>query len=108
MKLPEPATPIFPNGVRPDLPVKVSPKEEAEALRAGLEKGVAGLVFETERVRLNEAALVAGVNPELDEYEAAQKSGTKKQPKPAVTDPVLQRAVDLITTVQIFGAKPKE
>ena len=97
---------IFPDGLTPDLPVNVVPKEEAEALRVGLQKGVSSLVFETERVKFNEAALVAGVNPELDELESAQK-GSPKAAK-AVTDPVLQRAVDLVTTVQIFGAKPKQ
>ena len=108
IKLPESIV-IFPDGLKPDLPVAVAPKDEAEALRIGLEKGVSRLVFETERVRLNEAALVAGLNPELDEAEAAQnapKNGIKK-PKAPSTDPVLQRAVDLITTVQIFGAKAK-
>ena len=105
VKLPENLT-IFPDGLKPDLPVNLAPGEDAEALRVGLEKGVSGLVFETERVRLNEAALVAGVNPELDEIETSRKNGTK--PGKIVTDPVLQRAVDLVTTVQIFGAKPRQ
>ena len=105
VKLPENLA-IFPEGLKPDLPVAATAREQAEALRIGLEKGVSGLVFQTERVRLNEAALVAGVNPELDEVEAAQKVGRPKT-RPSASDPVLQRAVDLITTIQIFAGKTK-
>ncbi len=95
---------IFPSGLKPDLTVAVPSRIEAEALRLGLEKGVSGLVFETERARLNEAALVAGVNPELDEVETYQKTGGfRKRP---VSDATLQRAVDLITTINIFAGKP--
>ena len=60
--LPENA-PVFPGGVKPDVPVDV-PQETTDAvLKQGLESGVAGLVFETERPRMNEAALVAGIEP---------------------------------------------
>ena len=97
---------IFPKGLKPDLEVAVSEKETRAVLELGLEKGVSGLVYESERPRLNEAALVAGVNPELDEYEAEQKSGTQGQRKRGLTDAALQRAVDLITTLQIFGKAP--
>jgi len=96
---------IFPGGFKPDLPVAVSPEREAEALRAGLEKGVSGLVFETERAKLNEAALVAGVNPEIDAAEAAQRNGGSRR-KSHLADPALRRAVDLITTIDIFSRKP--
>lgn len=95
---------IFPDGLKPDLVADVSASRETEALRKGLEKGVSGLVFETERVRLNEAALMAGTNPELDEVETAQKTGGVKHSS-TLTDPALQRAVDVISTIQIFGPK---
>jgi hypothetical protein len=93
---------IFPGGLVPDLPVAVAPAVEAEALRLGVEKGVSSLVYPPERTRLNEAALVAGVNPELDAAEAEQRPGYQKA-DPAPTDPALQRAVDLVTTVRIFS-----
>ena len=98
---------VFPEGLKPDLPVEVSSQDQDEALRIGLEKGVGGLVYETERAHLNEAALVAGTNPEIDAEEAAQRDGEnggaegKKQP----FDVVLQRAVDLVTTLRVFGSK---
>src|SRR5690606_4839347 len=72
---------IFPQGLQPDIPVNVSLQQEARALRLGLEKGVSGLIFETERARRNEAALVAGTDPELDEeLEAQKQGGTRRLP----------------------------
>ena len=103
VKLPQEFS-IFPDGLKPDLPVEVPARDEEAVLKAGLEKGVSGLVFETERPRLNEAALVAGTNPELDaDQEAQQDGGT--EPKAPLYDSALQRAVDLVTTIRIFGGK---
>jgi len=97
---------IFPEGLKPDLAVEVSAKDQQEVLKTGLEKGVGGLVFETERVRMNEAALVAGTNPEIDAEEAAQRDGNNGEDEKApLYDTVLQRAVDLVTTIRIFGGK---
>jgi hypothetical protein len=93
-------TTVFPGGVKPDLAVDV-PQETTDAvLKQGLEKGVSDLVFETERVRMNEAALVAGTNPELDAAQSAQKNKTER--KVLLRDAVLQRAVDFITTLAIY------
>ena len=97
--LPDKST-VFPGGVKPDLSVDV-PRETTEAvLKQGLEKGVSEMVFEVERVRMNEAALVSGANPELDAAQAAQK--TKTERKILLRDAVLQRAVDFITTLAIY------
>ena len=93
-------TTVFPGGVKPDLAVDV-PRETTEAvLKQGLEKGVSEMVFEVERVRMNEAALVSGANPELDAAQAAQKNKTER--KLLLRDAVLQRAVDFITTLAIY------
>jgi hypothetical protein len=92
---------IFPGGVKPDVPVEVPRETTLAVLKQGLEKGVSELVFETERVRMNEAALVAGTNPELEAALAAQQSKAAKT-KPPLRDPVLQRAVDFITTLAIY------
>jgi hypothetical protein len=54
---------------------------------------------------MNEAALVAGTNPELDAIQATQKAKGEK-PKAALRDAVLQRAVDFITTIAIYERKP--
>lgn len=99
---------VFPDGLKADLPVELSAKDEEEVLRTGLEKGVAGLVYETERAHLNEAALVAGTNPEIDAEEDAQRDGKDGDDETApLYDTVLQRAVDLVTTIRIFGGKPQ-
>ncbi len=92
---------IFPSGLKPDLAVRIAPKVEAEVLQTALEKGVGGLVFERERPRLNEAALVAGENPELEEYAARPDPSTGRR----IFDRALQRAVDLITTISIFAGE---
>jgi hypothetical protein len=96
---------IFPSGVKPDLAVDV-PQETTDAvLSTELEKGVAELVSENERPRMNEAALVAGTNPELEALAAAQRAKGEK-PKPPLRDAVLQRALDFVTALAIYGAKP--
>jgi Peptidase family S41 len=96
---------VFPGGVKPDLVVPV-PQETTEALlKQELEKGVSEFVFEVERARLNEAALVAGTNPDLDAIQAAQNSKREKA-KTQLHDAVLQRAVDFITTISIYEKKP--
>lgn len=90
------SAPVFPGGVKPDVPVDMSQATTDEVLAQGLESGVAGLIFETERPRMNEASLVAGRNPDLDAMQAAQHLPGEK-PKPPLRDAVLQRAVDFIT-----------
>ena len=66
------------------------------------EKEIAQFVTETERARMNEAALVAGTNPETDAaIEAQRKKAAGESAKPPLRDVVLQRAVDYITAVRI-------
>ena len=93
--------PIYPGGVNPDIAVALPPDAKREVLRIGLEKGVAPLAVEPERPRMNEAALVAGTNPELDAYEAAQRNREKTASAPR--DVQLQRALDLITTIRVYA-----
>ena len=100
------ATPVFPGGVKPDLAVEVSPETTAGVLQQGLESGVAPLVQETERQKMNEAALVARRNPELDAMQAAQ-AGKGEKPKAPLRDVVLQRALDFITTIGLYEKKAK-
>ena len=96
---------VFPGGLKPDLTVDVAQETTNEVLRKELEKGVSEFVFESERARMNEAALVAGTNPELDAIQALQKAKGER-PKPPLRDAVLQRAVDFITTIAIYEKKP--
>ncbi|MEA3187600.1 MAG: carboxyl-terminal processing protease [Chthoniobacter sp.] len=93
-------TAIYPVGVKPDVAVTILVAAKKEVMHAALEKGVAPLLKETERARFNEASLVAGVNPELDAAEAAQRQ--KEKPAAPLRDVQLQRALDMITTIGIL------
>jgi C-terminal processing protease CtpA/Prc len=97
-------SPVFPGGLRPDLAVNVPQQKTDELLLAALTDGVAPLVAEPERPRMNEAALVAGTNPELDAAQERRKPGALP-PKPALRDETLQRALDYITGVRIYEAQ---
>lgn len=83
---------IYPRGLEPDLEVAQSPEDKKAILEGALEKGIAGYVFESERVRMNEAALVAGTNPEIDAEESSAQ----------LLDRPLQRAIDLVTAIKLF------
>ncbi|MBS0656952.1 MAG: hypothetical protein JSR82_01735 [Verrucomicrobia bacterium] len=92
---------IFPEGVKPDLTVEGAPSgaERERVLKAALDKtGFAGVLDDPERMRINEASLVAGLNPEVELLQEAQR----RRGKPVTIIPrdvVLQRAVDTVTTV---------
>lgn len=89
--------PVYPKGLKPDLEVGQDQSERQDVLSGGLEKGVSPFVFERERARMNEAALVARTNPEMEEeYYEVQ-----------TIDRPLQRAVDLVTAIRLFRAKNK-
>jgi hypothetical protein len=103
--LPE-ETNIFPAGLTPDLTVDVAQEVTDALLKEALDGGVTQLVMETERPRMNEAALVAGTNPELDALQAAQERARGEKPKLPPKDAVLQRALDLVTTISIYQKKP--
>ena len=92
--------PLFPAGVKPDLPVEMSLADKRQIFRVSADKGMAAFVYETERPHLNEAALIAGTNPELDAAEAQRRNrGREKQP---AHDPVVQRAIDVVTSLEIY------
>ncbi len=97
--LPE-AKVLYPTGVTPDLPVEMSEKDKREIFQQSLTKGMSRYVFESERPHLNEAALLAGTNPELEAIEATQQG--RGPTKETLHDPVAQRAVDLVTSVGIY------
>ncbi len=95
--------PLFPGGVKADLVVSLSPEAQAQIFRESREKGVSSFVFENERRRLNEAALVANMNPEIDSAQSIQRERNKTAP---LRDTVLQRAIDLVTTINFYRAAP--
>lgn len=89
--------PLYPDGLAPDIEVRQDGEERDKILAASLEKGAAPFVFERERARLNEAALVARTNPEI--AAAGEPSATDSFDRP------LQRAVDLVTAISLFQAQ---
>jgi C-terminal processing protease CtpA/Prc len=93
--------PVFPEGVKPDLPVEMPLADKRQIFQASVEKGMGPFVYETERPHLNEAALLAGTNPELDAAEAAQQR-RGRAPDRIPRDAVLQRAIDLVTSLAIY------
>ncbi|MEY2480352.1 MAG: carboxyl-terminal processing protease [Verrucomicrobiota bacterium] len=100
--LPE-GRPIFPEGVKPDLAVEMAPAEKREVFQQSLSKGMGPFVFEAERPHLNEAALLAGKNPEIEAMEVSQQH--RARPPESARDIVLQRALDLITSLAVYQGR---
>jgi len=84
---------VYPDGLRPDVAVAQDRETRDEVLAAALAEGAAPHVFEAERAQMNEAALVAGTNPEI--------SGDETAPA-GLLDLPLQRALDLVTAIRLF------
>jgi len=94
--------PIFPEGVKPDVSISLSREQREQIFRESKEKGVSQFVFDPERRRMNEASLVANLNPEIESVQAAQRDRGKA---PQLRDTVLQRAVDLVTAINFYKEK---
>jgi hypothetical protein len=93
---------LFPEGVKPDLPVEMSQADKRQIFQSSGEKGMSPFVYEAGRPHMNEAALLAGTNPEVEAAEAAQQRRGRSQEKPPPHDPVLQRALDVITSLEVY------
>jgi len=87
---------LFPDGVKPDLPVEAPPAQKRQIFVLSAQRGIAAFVFETERPHFNEAALIAGTNPELESRQQRRNSDEN------LHDAVLQRAVDVIASIAVF------
>ena len=74
--------------------------EKRQIFQASADKGMSSFVYEAERPHLNEAALIAGTNPELDAVESARRN--RNRDKLPARDSVLQRALDLVTSLKIY------
>jgi len=76
-----------------------------EIFQLSSEKGMAQFVYETGRPHMNEAALLAGTNPEVEAVEAAQQRRGKSPEKSPPHDPVLQRALDVVTSLEVYQSR---
>lgn len=92
--------PLFPGGVKPDLPVEMPVADKRQIFRQSADKGMGQFVYEADRPHLNEASLIAGTNPELDIPDAQRR--LRSRPGQALRDPVLQRALDVVTSLEIY------
>ncbi len=90
--------PLFPGGVKPDIAAALPRSVQERIFSASREQGVSEFVFETERPHLNEAALVANTNPEIE-------PDTNRTQKEQLRDTVLQRAVDLVTAISFYAGR---
>src|SRR6266481_1657553 len=93
---------LFPDGVKPDLPVEMRMTDKRQIFQLSGEKGMGPFVYETGRPHMNEAALLAGTNPEVEAAEAAQQRRGRAPEKPPAYDPVLQRALDVVTSLEVY------
>lgn len=91
---------LFPGGVKPDLPVEMQIADKRQIFRQSSEKGMAQFVYETERPHLNEAALIAGTNPELEIPDTQRR--TRARSAQAPRDSVVQRALDVVTSLEVY------
>jgi Peptidase family S41 len=96
---------LFTEGVKPDLPVEMSTPDKRQIFQLSGEKGMAPFVYEAGRPHMNEAALLAGTNPELEVAEAAQQRRGRIQEKSPPHDPVLQRALDVVTSLEVYQSR---
>src|SRR5438034_8097351 len=93
---------LFPDGVKPDLPVEMRMADKRQIFQLSVEKGMGPFVYETGRPHMNEATLLAGTNPEVEAAEAAQQRRGRPSEKVPAHDPVLQRALDVVTSLEIY------
>jgi hypothetical protein len=94
--------PLFPEGIKPDLPIEMSMADKRQIFQLSGEKGMGPFVYEGARPHMNEAALLAGTNPEVEAAEAAQQRRGRSPEKPSAYDPVLQRALDVVTSLEVY------
>ncbi len=90
---------LFRRGVTVDIPAAPSLEAKHEIFRA-VDGGRAlqDFLFREERPRMNEAALVAGTDPELDYYLAKSSGRPTKWDTTLPEDRALQKAVDILRT----------
>ena len=95
-------TSLFKKGVEPDLPGVTSAKKKHAIFAATGKQDLKTFLIDEERPRVNEAALVAGTNPELGYFLAKSKGEATPYDEPPLQDRTLQQALDLLATKRFF------
>jgi len=86
-------------GLKPDIDVAQGATPKEALMQSVTAKGVESVIQEHDLPHLNEAALVAGSNPEVDELEA---EAAGKRPEEGLIDRQLEQALDLVTSIGVF------
>ncbi|MDF1824271.1 MAG: S41 family peptidase [Verrucomicrobiales bacterium] len=88
---------IFRKGIEPDIETP-TPKESKHAIFDATQKdrSLTDFLYQKQRPRMNEAALVAGIDPEIDYYILRTNGKPTPWDKPPLQDRALQQAVDLL------------
>ena len=87
---------FFKKGLAPHFPVPALMEEKHKVFTGSRGKTMAGYLHDRVRARFNERALVAGGNPELDDYVRRSKGQLLPGDEGQVRDVVTQRALDLL------------
>jgi hypothetical protein len=101
---------IFRTGIEPDIETPTPLQAKRSIFRASEgDETLTPFLYQKQRPRMNEAALVAGTDPEIDDF--ILRSNNKPTPwdKPPLQDRALQQAVDLLDTSRFLDSdrKPK-
>ncbi|MFK5922931.1 MAG: S41 family peptidase [Verrucomicrobiota bacterium] len=100
-------TSLFQKGVLPDLSSAFDKKSKYAVYKKSEKAQLKTFIFENQRPRLNEAALVAGTDPELDYYLDRTAGRATSYDKKPLQDRPLQQAIDYLTTTQFLHSSKK-
>jgi hypothetical protein len=89
-------------GLAPDIAVGLEGASKEDLMHTVTARGIGPAIAEHDLPHLNEAALVSGSNPEIDELEA-EESG--QRPPESMLDRQLEQALDLVTSISIYQSK---
>lgn len=97
---------IFQSGVTPDVQTVTAVRTKHDIFRAvDGGKPLADYLFQKQRPRMNEAALVAGTDPEIDYYLLLSQDKPTPWDRPPLQDRTLQQTVDLLQTTRFLESK---
>lgn len=99
---------IFRSGITPDL-ITPTPAQAKHALFRAVDEGKAlvDFLYQKQRPRMNEAALVAGTDPEIDYYLLRSQNQPTPWDQAPPQDRALQQAVDLLHTTRFLQSQAK-
>ncbi len=101
-------TSIFREGISPDIVAVTVPKTKYDIYKAVADgTPLTDFLFQKQRPRMNEAALVAGTDPEIDYYLLLSQKKATPWDVPPLQDKSLQQAVDLLDTTSFLESGQK-